>query len=416
MAVYYPPLAPVGGATSANQVIEIGLLTSIEANQTNGTQVTTVSGSVTVVQPTGTNLHTVVDNFPSFPVLQNVNIADYGGVSTSLGQKVSASSIPVVLASDQSAIPVTQSGTWNLNNITGTISLPTGASTAANQTTANTSLASILANQTNGTQETQVTNFPALQNVNLTEVSGVPLTMYTISQPPGIEMLPVMVMGRNYGQILTTTLLGANAVYTSPWFDTNQTGTIGLKASSYSNVASATNGFVIQTSNDDGNANFTSTPSSAMTTAAANTLANVIYSTRTRYWRVQYTNGAVAQSSFELTVEETQTFSPVEAIADPTGTTTALVVRQVIPATMGSFQETATTTVAQFPSNLCKGMTIKCPTTNSDFVAIGTTGVTAATGYILQPGDAVGIDCSNTNEIYYIGNTTGQTVSVLWGE
>lgn len=38
---------------------------------------------------------------------------------------------------------VSQSGTWNLNNISGTISLPTGASTAANQTTANTSLSSI---------------------------------------------------------------------------------------------------------------------------------------------------------------------------------------------------------------------------------------------------------------------------------
>lgn len=37
----------------------------------------------------------------------NENIAQYGGISTTLGQKVSASSIPVVIASDQSAIPVT---------------------------------------------------------------------------------------------------------------------------------------------------------------------------------------------------------------------------------------------------------------------------------------------------------------------
>lgn len=38
---------------------------------------------------------------------------------------------------------VTQSGTWNITNISGTISLPTGAATAANQTTANSSLGSI---------------------------------------------------------------------------------------------------------------------------------------------------------------------------------------------------------------------------------------------------------------------------------
>jgi hypothetical protein len=44
----------------------------------------------------------------------NVNVAEYGGVATTLGQKVSASSIPVVIASDQSAIPASQSGTWTV--------------------------------------------------------------------------------------------------------------------------------------------------------------------------------------------------------------------------------------------------------------------------------------------------------------
>jgi hypothetical protein len=37
----------------------------------------------------------------------NENIAQWGGVATSLGQKTMASSVPVVIASDQSAIPVT---------------------------------------------------------------------------------------------------------------------------------------------------------------------------------------------------------------------------------------------------------------------------------------------------------------------
>lgn len=36
---------------------------------------------------------------------------------------------------DNASIPVTQSGTWNINNVSGTISLPTGAATAANQQT-----------------------------------------------------------------------------------------------------------------------------------------------------------------------------------------------------------------------------------------------------------------------------------------
>lgn len=41
----------------------------------------------------------------------------------------------VVIASNQVPIPASQSGTWNITNISGTISLPTGAATAANQTT-----------------------------------------------------------------------------------------------------------------------------------------------------------------------------------------------------------------------------------------------------------------------------------------
>lgn len=40
-------------------------------------------------------------------------------------------------------VAATQSGTWNITNISGTVSLPTGAATAANQSTANTALSAI---------------------------------------------------------------------------------------------------------------------------------------------------------------------------------------------------------------------------------------------------------------------------------
>lgn len=54
-----------------------------------------------------------------------------------LGQKNMAGSAPVVIASDQAAIPI--------SNISGTISLPTGAATEAKQDTGNGSLATIAA-------------------------------------------------------------------------------------------------------------------------------------------------------------------------------------------------------------------------------------------------------------------------------
>ena len=54
------------------------------------------------------------------------------GTPNALGQTTMVNSMPVVIASNQTPVPVsgtvaaTQSGTWNLNNITGTVSLPTG--------------------------------------------------------------------------------------------------------------------------------------------------------------------------------------------------------------------------------------------------------------------------------------------------
>lgn len=74
------------------------------------------------------------------PSLQNVNITEVGGSVIALGQTTGSASLPVVLSSDI-ALPtgtnhigsVGQFGTWNITNVSGTISLPTGASTSAKQ-------------------------------------------------------------------------------------------------------------------------------------------------------------------------------------------------------------------------------------------------------------------------------------------
>lgn len=90
-----------------------------------------VSGTVTALQ--GTSPWVISGTVTS-------NIGTTGGLLldttftsriNTLGQKTSINSTPVVLASDQSVIPVSQSGTWNITNISGTISLPTGAATEA---------------------------------------------------------------------------------------------------------------------------------------------------------------------------------------------------------------------------------------------------------------------------------------------
>lgn len=63
-----------------------------------------------------------------------IALGDIDGVA---GQETMANSLPVVIASDQSPIDVAQSGTWNINNISGTISLPTGAATESTLSTLN---------------------------------------------------------------------------------------------------------------------------------------------------------------------------------------------------------------------------------------------------------------------------------------
>lgn len=80
---------PVSGTVTANQ----------------GTSPWVTSGTVSVIQPTGTNLHTVVDS---------------GTVAAS------------------------QSGTWNITNVSGTVSLPTGAATESTLSTLNAKSAAAL--------------------------------------------------------------------------------------------------------------------------------------------------------------------------------------------------------------------------------------------------------------------------------
>lgn len=150
------------------------------------------SSTVTVVQPTGTNLHAVIDSGSitisgtvtanqgaANATPWNENISEFGGSSVTLGQKVSASSIPVVVSSDQSSIPISQSGTWNINNISGTISLPTGASTSANQTTANSSLSTI------------ATNTTGLNSTIAATSSAVPADAIQIGVKNGSNLVPI---------------------------------------------------------------------------------------------------------------------------------------------------------------------------------------------------------------------------------
>jgi hypothetical protein len=139
---------PSGAATSANQISVIGSLTG----GTSATNSLLTGGVFNTTLPTLTNGQQaalqldssgrlLVDIGSSVSLSQNV--AQFGGNNVVTGTGASGLGIPRFTISNDSNILSTQSGTWNITNISGTVSLPTGAATSALQTTGNTSLASI---------------------------------------------------------------------------------------------------------------------------------------------------------------------------------------------------------------------------------------------------------------------------------
>lgn len=94
---------------------------------------------------TAVNTGAVVVSSSALPTgaATEATLSTLNGKVPSQGQAAMAASVPVVIASNQTAVPASQSGTWNIADVTGTVSLPTGAATSANQSTANTSLSNL---------------------------------------------------------------------------------------------------------------------------------------------------------------------------------------------------------------------------------------------------------------------------------
>jgi hypothetical protein len=216
---------PTGASTSALQTSGNSTLTSILADLTNGTQVTQISGTVPV---SGT---VAVSNFPAtqpvsgsvsvsnFPATQPVsgtvtanqgtggasawlvsgtvtanagtnlntstlalesggNLASINGKFGSLGQKTMAGSAPVVIASDQSAIPI--SGTVTVSGLAA----PTAFTTSVKALTASTAT-QVLATNTSRTSG-------LIQNNSSAPVWFGSSTVTSAGSTMGISILPGM--------------------------------------------------------------------------------------------------------------------------------------------------------------------------------------------------------------------------------
>jgi len=160
----FPIIQPISGTITANQGT---------AALPSDAWYMRITDGATTVGITSFSLNTILTNDQSYGIVSSNTVRTASQIGNATGAALfgagttTAQVLRVVLPTDQTAIPVTQSGTWstgrtwtlasgtdsvsavqsgtwNINNISGTISLPTGASTSALQTTGNTSLSSIL--------------------------------------------------------------------------------------------------------------------------------------------------------------------------------------------------------------------------------------------------------------------------------
>lgn len=194
---------------------------------------------------------------------QDVNLTKVGGSTITLGQTTMSASIPVTIASNQTALPVTlasttitgtvavtqstspwvtsasQSGTWNINNISGTISLPTGASTLTEQQTQTTALGNLLTTtafqariNTLG-QKTMANSTPI---VIASDQTAIPVTVSSGSITVTQGTSPWVISGAVTNTVLSVVGGGAEATAQRVTIANDSTGVLTVKQATGSNL------------------------------------------------------------------------------------------------------------------------------------------------------------------------------------
>jgi hypothetical protein len=79
--------------------------------------ITDNSGSLTVDQPTGSNLHTVVDSGTITTVSTVTNLSQLGGTAVTMGTGVRTSGTQRVTIATDDVVPVAQSGSWTIGTV-----------------------------------------------------------------------------------------------------------------------------------------------------------------------------------------------------------------------------------------------------------------------------------------------------------
>lgn len=179
-------------ATLGQKLMTASLAVTIASDQS--ALAVSQSGTWNITNITGTV------SLPTGAATEVTSLAISGKLPTVLGQTGMAGSLAVTIANDQSAIPASQSGTWNINNVSGTISLPTGAATETTLSALNNKLANDYGVSTAAIRTSaQIGNASGVADFNTgaTSAQTLRVTLANDSRPAS-GFTPIQVINRDY--------------------------------------------------------------------------------------------------------------------------------------------------------------------------------------------------------------------------
>jgi hypothetical protein len=256
-----------------------------------------------------------------------------GGGGGYVNVKVNPSGSLVTDSTVSGTVAATQSGTWNINNISGTVSLPTGAATETTLSSLNTKVtttangikvdgsaatqpisaaalplpsgAATSANQTNGTQTTRVTD-------------GTNTAAVKAASTAAVATDPALVVAISPNNTVAATQSGT-------WNINNISGTISLPTLAATSTKQSDGSQKTQIV--DGSGNVIASTSNAMNVSVTNTsIKSVQTNSKGEFVRNDYTSTSVSTSAYtQLIASTANTYSTVE-IFDSSGQTLVLAI------------------------------------------------------------------------------------------
>lgn len=370
-----------GTAAGGHVGLDVNLLAGVTLGTVNQGDPNTINNAWPVLPTDGTNSQSYTSG----------GLAKVDLESFVTGQALMIDSFPVVLSVDQSAIPVSQNGSWSLLNITGTISLPTGASTETTLSALNGKVANNYGSATGAVRTAaQVGNATGLADFNAGTTSAQTLRVVL---PTDQTAIPSSQSGTwNINNVTGTVSLptGAATVAKQPALGT--AGTASTDVISVQGIAAMTP----LASSQSGTWNITNVSGTVSLPTGAATVA-----------KQPALGTAGTASSDVITIQGITSMTPL--LVNGSGVTQPTSAPVNVTPSFASGSISGVTSVSA-PANTVEVMVYALDTNTADLrVAFGAT-ASASNGFQLQPGRSETLHVSANASICPESGTQGYTV------